>query len=89
MGTLILRLQELGLVRDVGAPIASESAHPRRRIYPASALRAGQTYSDQARLQQKKARMPPQELPRRIGSGMTGASLQCTEDKAAPPTMPP
>ena len=26
-------------------------------------------------LQQKKARMPSQELPRRIGSGMTGASL--------------
>ena len=45
------------------------------------------TYSDQHA--SKKARMSSQELPRRIGSGVTGASLQCTEDKAAPPTMPP
>ena len=29
------------------------------------------------------------ELPRRIGSGVTGASLQCIKDKTASLTMPP
>ena len=29
------------------------------------------------------------EIPRRIGSGVTGALLQCIKDKAAPLTMPP
>ena len=29
------------------------------------------------------------ELPRRIGSGVTGALLQCIKDKATPLTMPP
>ena len=29
------------------------------------------------------------ELPRRTGSGVTGALLQCIKDKAAPLTMPP
>ena len=29
------------------------------------------------------------ELPRRTGSGMTGASLQCIKDKIAPSTMLP
>ena len=32
---------------------------------------------------------PSQESPRRTGSGVTGASLQCIEDKTAPSTMPP
>ena len=32
---------------------------------------------------------PSQELPRRTGSGVTGASLQYIEDKTAPSTMPP
>jgi len=42
-----VRLQELPRHAQGLAPIASESAYPRHRINPASALRAGQTYSNQ------------------------------------------
>ena len=41
-----------------------------------------------ARLQRKKARLPPQEPPHRVESGVTGASLQCIKDKIAPSTTP-
>ena len=42
-----VRLQELPRRAQGQAPVSSESAHPRHRINPASALRAGQTYSNQ------------------------------------------
>jgi len=42
-----------------------------------------------ARLRQRKTRLPPQELPRLTGPGVTGTPLQCTEDQTASSTMPP
>ena len=45
--TPCVRLQELPRRTQGLAPVASESAYPRRRINPASALRTGQTHSDQ------------------------------------------
>ena len=42
-----VRLQELPRRVQGLAHVASESAYPRHRINPASALHAGQTYSDQ------------------------------------------
>ena len=45
--TPCVRLQELPRRTQGLAPVASKSAYPRCRINPASALHAGQTYSDQ------------------------------------------
>ena len=42
-----VRLLELPRRAQGRAPVSSESAHPCHRINPASALRAGQTYSNQ------------------------------------------
>ena len=41
------------------------------------------------RLPQEKTRLPPQEIPRLTGPGMTGTSLQCAKDKTVPSTMLP